>query len=733
MRAYVSQGHGAADLAALVAKDDYYTGHDSNVHTLPTFLDNHDQGRFAYFLQQDNPDATREQLEQLVRFGHALLFLSRGQPVLYYGDEQGMMGRGGDDQHAREDMFAAQAPEFRDAALLGTARTGADDKFDEQHPLYRFIQSLTALRRSHAALSRGAMLVRPANDPHLFAFSRIERSERSEYLAVFNNSRDAAVTTTVPTSQPAGAKLQRVVAPDDRANYPDATLVTDAAGRVTVTLPPRHFALWRANTQLPLAVPAPAIAFATLASGATLTIPTREIDGHTLAIRREIRAEVTGGDGFAEVTFALVRASRPGQYELLGTDDAAPYRVFWQPPADLAPGEEFSLIATVDDLRGHRSATRLDGLKTAAGTPVFGLKGATGPKIDEPPAANVTVDFGAPLALTVRASGTGPLSYQWLRDGVEVPGANSATLGFAHAVAALSGRYRVLVRGLAGSVLSEESTVTVSPATAGRIERLPPIASKFIAQRRVDVWLPPGYDTNTSERYPVLYLHDGQNILDPVTSYSGIAWEVDQAVCRLMRAGKLRGAIIVGVWNTPARFDEYMPQKAVTTPTFQVAPNWPVHSAAAIQSDAYLKYLVEELKPVIDRTYRTRPDAAHTALMGSSMGGLISAYALNEYPRVFGRAGCVFTHWPLGDGMLIGYFGSHLPKPGLHRIYFDFGTATLDANYEPYQQRVDAALRAAGYTEGKDWLTRKFPGHEHSERFWRQRVEIPLEFLLGEQ
>jgi predicted alpha/beta superfamily hydrolase len=171
-------------------------------------------------------------------------------------------------------------------------------------------------------------------------------------------------------------------------------------------------------------------------------------------------------------------------------------------------------------------------------------------------------------------------------------------------------------------------------------------------------------------------------------------------------------------------------QKAITTPEYQVAPGWPVYLASAIQGDAYLKYLVTELKPLIDRSYRTLPDPAHTATMGSSMGGLISAYALNEYPGVFGRAGCVSTHWPLGDGMLIPYFVQHLPKPGLHRIYFDFGTATLDSNYEPYQQRVDDGLRAAGYTEGKDWLTKKFPGHEHSERFWRQRVEIPLEFMF---
>jgi predicted alpha/beta superfamily hydrolase len=117
--------------------------------------------------------------------------------------------------------------------------------------------------------------------------------------------------------------------------------------------------------------------------------------------------------------------------------------------------------------------------------------------------------------------------------------------------------------------------------------------------------------------------------------------------------------------------------------------------------------------------------------MGSSMGGLISAYAVAEYPAVFGRAGCVSTHLPAGDGAMIDYLAKHLPAPGANRWYFDYGTATLDALYEPFQQRADAVMKAAGYTEGLDWITRKFPGAEHSEKSWRERVEIPLTFLLA--
>ena len=117
--------------------------------------------------------------------------------------------------------------------------------------------------------------------------------------------------------------------------------------------------------------------------------------------------------------------------------------------------------------------------------------------------------------------------------------------------------------------------------------------------------------------------------------------------------------------------------------------------------------------------------------MGSSMGGLISLYALTEYPAVFGGAACLSTHWPAGGGVMIDYLRSALPDPAGHRIYFDHGTATLDSLYPPFQRRADAVMRAAGYVEGRDWVTRVFAGAEHSERAWRVRVEQPLIFLLG--
>jgi hypothetical protein len=320
------------------------------------------------------------------------------------------------------------------------------------------------------ALTRGAMIVRPTDQASVFAFPRIERNERVEYLAAFNNSRTAAATVTLQTSQPAGAVLRRVVVPGDAAAGGDAILTTDAQGRVTVALPPVQFALWRAVVPLAASASAPAIAiaiaFAAPASGAVLAFRTREVDGHTLVVRQELRAEIAGGDGVAEVTFAMTRASRPRQCELLGTDDAPPYRVFWRPPPDLAPGEELAFTATVDDLRGRRAVARIDRVKVAPARISFGIRGATVPLLKSAPAPETTATAGATLRLAVQAGGAGPLEYQWIRDGAEIPGATAATLVIPRCAPSDAGRYFVLVRNRAGTAVSAETTVTIKPAGA---------------------------------------------------------------------------------------------------------------------------------------------------------------------------------------------------------------------------------------------------------------------------
>ena len=282
---------------------------------------------------------------------------------------------------------------------------------------------------------------------------------------------------------------------------------------------------------------------------------------------------------------------------------------------------------------------------------------------------------------------------------------------------------------LAASIIAAGSAKAV-PAS-GRIVNYASFASRFVAAREVDVWLPPGYDASPGARYPVIYIQDGQNLFDPAKSYAGIAWGVDKAMERMIAEGRSQGAILVGIWNTGlTRPAEYVPAKAVPESDIRDVPNSYSPVSHAIVSDLYLKFLVLELKPFVDRTYRTEPGAAHTFVMGSSMGALISAYAVAEYPGVFGGAACLSTHWLAGDGAVITYLGEHLPDPASHRIYFDHGTETLDSKYAHFQERMDAIMKAHGYREGVSWTSRVFPGADHSEASWSKRVEIPLCFLL---
>ena len=275
------------------------------------------------------------------------------------------------------------------------------------------------------------------------------------------------------------------------------------------------------------------------------------------------------------------------------------------------------------------------------------------------------------------------------------------------------------------------ATLALSDGT-GIITRHADFQSRHVTPRHVDVWCPPENGAYSVTRYPVIYMHDGQNLFDPALSFIGVDWGMDEAMMHLIQETGRPGAIIVGIWNSPLRLREYMPQKPLNASGGQrILNRFVEQTGGAPLSDGYLQFLVEELKPFIDACYPTLSDSAHTLVMGSSMGGLISLYALIEYPDVFGGAGCLSTHWPIGEEVLVDALGAALPSAGRHRLYFDFGTETLDANYEPWQQRMDEWLRTAGYREGQDWSTRKFEGAEHSERAWRERVPIPLAFLLG--
>ena len=286
----------------------------------------------------------------------------------------------------------------------------------------------------------------------------------------------------------------------------------------------------------------------------------------------------------------------------------------------------------------------------------------------------------------------------------------------------------------------------VPRVAAGRIVDLGEMRSEHADPRRVVVWLPSTYRPG-GPRHAVLYMHDGQNLFDKKTAGYGMEWEIDETLDRLIREKKVRPTIVVGIWNTPKRLREYVPSRA-----FAHLPRKYMEQVRGLYggdplSDGYLKFIVDELKPAIDKRFRVKTDRANTAIMGSSMGALISLYAIDEYPQVFGSAAMVSTHWPLllpaGGGKSINdeeyaavssaferYLDPSLPDPRSHRLYFDHGTETLDAVYSRYQKRVDAIVARRGYRQGANWISRNFPGQAHNEKSWASRVEVPLRFLL---
>ncbi len=271
----------------------------------------------------------------------------------------------------------------------------------------------------------------------------------------------------------------------------------------------------------------------------------------------------------------------------------------------------------------------------------------------------------------------------------------------------------------------------------GSIERLGAFASRSVEPRNIDVWLPDGY--GPGKRYDVLYMHDGQMLFDASITWNKQSWDAATILSQLMDTGRARPTIIVAIWNIPKlRHSEYFPEKYLPLLAEPARSRFiEQFLAGKPRADAYLRFIVEELKPFVDAHFQTRPEREHTFILGSSMGGLISLYAICEYPQVFGGAAGLSTHWigsfeanaaiPLAA---FNYLRDHLPAPGEHRLYMDHGTAGLDALYGPSQTFVDQLVRDRGYT-ANDWSSQVFAGATHDEVNWSHRLAIPLEFLLA--
>lgn len=294
--------------------------------------------------------------------------------------------------------------------------------------------------------------------------------------------------------------------------------------------------------------------------------------------------------------------------------------------------------------------------------------------------------------------------------------------------------FGLLFSALSFSIDAQDTIITLEK---GLVHRYKEFQSKYVASRNIDVWLPTSYSEKNC--YDVIYFHDGQNLFDTsiVQSFTGMEWNVDETASVLMDKELIRNVIVVGIWNTSKRRPEYFPQKAYELLDTITAAKVSADIKGKPESDNYLKFIVDELKPHIDSKYTTKKSRNHTWTAGSSMGGLISLYAVCEYPQVFGGAACFSTHW-VGcpkyrsesvSEAFIKYLAENLPSAKTHRFYFDHGTKGLDGEYAKWQQRANEVFSKGKYTENQ-LKFELFEFGEHTEASWSQHLDDGLLFIL---
>lgn len=377
-QSFVTGGR-TTDLRDVFADDDWYTDADSNAYSLPTFLGNHDMGRIGRFVQTGVPGASAAEQLKRDQLAHSLMYLSRGNPVVYYGDEQGFTGDGGD-QDARQDMFPSQVASYNDDVLIGSTRTTAVDNFTTAQPLYRWISRLSGLRDRFPALADGAQIYRYSSDAAgIFAFSRIDRSSGKEFVVALNSATTAKTATFSTYS--ARAELEPVFGGGAKQR-------TGTDGRVSVTVPALSAQVWKVDDGRPVTSVTPAPVWVSPAPGGTISPLPSTVNGGG---RAQLRVTTTA-DAFSEVTFAW-RVAGSSTWTTLGTDDAAPYRVM-PDVSTLARGTLVELRAVARDARGRLAASSSFGF---VGDPAGGGTGGSIPPVVQPTRATVPGDHNSEM------------------------------------------------------------------------------------------------------------------------------------------------------------------------------------------------------------------------------------------------------------------------------------------------------------------------------------------------
>jgi predicted alpha/beta superfamily hydrolase len=278
---------------------------------------------------------------------------------------------------------------------------------------------------------------------------------------------------------------------------------------------------------------------------------------------------------------------------------------------------------------------------------------------------------------------------------------------------------------------------TIIDLNFGKLHHYSDFNSKFVQPRNIDIWIPDNYSPDSM--YNVMYFQDGQNLFDPTfaTSPDKSEWRIDECLDSMYKNDLNERIIVVGIWSTGSRRPEYYPQKPYNALHLPNPENVKTDIGGVPISDKYLKFIVKELKPFVDKKYSTYKTAAHTFIAGSSMGGLLAMYAICEYPKVFGGAACLSTHWvgcpkyrnPEIPSTFLAYLKKNCPSLKTHKFYFDNGTEGLEMEYNEWQIRANFIMfeKWAGY---KNCIIIKGLDQGHNEKAWASRVSSVLMFFF---